>query len=135
MAADAQMMSHFYSPLHHMYPSMHSSGLHPHSRYPAPGSGKEKYPGNGYPEQKYDPQGHPGDSSPSVPQPPTLTPGPVKTGQPSPGSSPHHQPPASRALEAGAGYHGGHQQEVDRPYLTPPAPGARRQAPGTRRQA
>ena len=32
MAADAQMMSHFYSPLHHMYHSMHSSSLHPHSR-------------------------------------------------------------------------------------------------------
>ena len=125
MAADAQMMSHFYSPLHHMYHSMHSSGLHPHSRYPgpAPGSGMEKYPGNGYPEQKYDPQGHPGEASPSVGQPPALTPGPGKAGQPSPGSSPHHQPPASGAMEAGAGYHGGHQDQVDRPYLTPPAPG------------
>ena len=120
MAADAQMMSHFYSPLHHMYHSMHSSPLHPHSRYPAPGM-ETKYPGNGYPEQKYDPgQAHQGDSSPGLTtQPPTLTPGPGKVGQSSPGSSPH-QPPVS-SMEAGAGYHGGHAEAgVDRAYLTPP---------------
>ena len=44
MAADAQMMSHFYSPLHHMY-----SPLHP-ARYPA----EQKYmPDQKYPDQKY----------------------------------------------------------------------------------
>ncbi|XP_023329723.1 uncharacterized protein LOC111702307 [Eurytemora carolleeae] len=46
MAADAQMMSHFYSPLHHMYGSLH----HP-TRYPT----EQKYPDQKYPavEQKY----------------------------------------------------------------------------------
>ena len=48
MAADAQMMSHFYSPLHHMYsPLSH--------RYPS--AGEQKYmPAGGdqkYPDQKY----------------------------------------------------------------------------------
>ena len=40
MAADAQMMSHFYTPLHHMYGSLHSS------RYSS-SSGAEKYPVDG----------------------------------------------------------------------------------------
>ena len=57
MAADAQMMSHFYSPLHHMY------GLPPASRYPPPPAdqkyspdpkfGLEKSPASSYPDQKY----------------------------------------------------------------------------------
>jgi len=127
MAADAQMMSHFYSPLHHMYHSMHSSSLHPHSRYPGMETVSGKYPANGYPEQKYDPAvqadqprtsaGDPhGPGLTSLPppsaggQPPTG--GHVTKCQPSPGSSP---------------LHGGHEPSSyhphdahDRNYLTPP---------------
>ena len=48
MAADATMMSHFYSPLH-----MWGSSLH--SRYPGQYEGGDR--GAGYPEHKYDPVG------------------------------------------------------------------------------
>ena len=41
MAADAQMMSHFYNPLHHMYGSLHSS------RYPVSSTGDKYPPGSG----------------------------------------------------------------------------------------
>jgi hypothetical protein len=41
MAADAQMMSHFYNPLHHMYGSLHSS------RYPVGPGSADKYAGAG----------------------------------------------------------------------------------------
>ena len=115
MAADAQMMSHFYTPLHHMYHSMHSaSSLHPHSRYPgmdsSPVTTNTKYPGQsnpGYPEQKYDPSSAPpsstgtGDNSVSRPD------------HTSPSSSPHHAITDQ--------YHG--HSDHERNYLTPPGSG------------
>ena len=59
MAADAQMMSHFYSPLHHMW----GSSLH-HRSYPPSDPGK--YPGQQYPDQKYPPSepGYPSEAPP-----------------------------------------------------------------------
>ena len=58
MAADAQMMSHFYSPLHHMW----GSSLH-HRSYPP--SEPAKYPQQ-YPEQKYPPSDpYPSEAPPS----------------------------------------------------------------------
>jgi len=86
MAADAQMMSHFYSPLHHMW----GSSLHPRSYPPAEPS---KYPQQ-YPDQKYPgAEGYPSDPPPHAPHPvqeqkhhlpPTS----------SPSSSPHQHPSA-----------------------------------------
>ena len=112
------MMSHFYSPLHHMYHTMHSSSLHPHGRYPGMEVGG-KYPpsSGGYPEQKYDPVQAEGSNTGSVEvgrydgskhssQLPTIT---AKCGGPSPGSSPHQGEPQY------------HQHEENRSYLTPPA--------------
>ena len=117
-AADAQMMSHFYSPLHHMYHSMHSSSLHPHGpRYPGMEVGGKYPPSAGYPEQKYDPVqgeastgsvGEVGRYDGAKHSLPTIT---AKCGGPSPGSSPH------QAVET-SGYH---QHEENRSYLTPPA--------------
>ena len=116
-AADAQMMSHFYSPLHHMYHSMHSSSLHPHGRYPGMEVGA-KYPG-GYPEQKYDPGQAEANSvssgevgrytEPGKQNIPSLTP---KLSQTSPGSSPHQV--------ENSNYHQ-HEESRSYPCLTPPA--------------
>jgi hypothetical protein len=57
MAADAQMMSHFYSPLHHMW----GSSLHPRG-YPPADPKYQQYPEQKYPvgEQGLDPR-YPGD--------------------------------------------------------------------------
>ena len=113
------MMSHFYSPLHHMYHSMHSSSLHPHGRYPGMEVGG-KYPGSGYPEQKYDPGqgeassvsggGEVGRYEAGKHNIPSLS---GKCGQTSPGSSPH------QAVETSS-YHQ-HEENRSYPCLTPPA--------------
>ena len=114
-------MSHFYSPLHHMYHSMHSSSLHPHStRYPGMEVGG-KYPPNppssgGYPEQKYDPvQAEGSTASVEVGRYDGSKHGLAITGKcggASPGSSPH---------QSGVEGSGFHQHEENRSYLTPPA--------------
>jgi len=109
MAADAQMMSHFYSPLHHMW----GSSLHP-SRYPAMDSKYQNY------EQKY-PASDPNDPRYSISdhkyndiheQKHHL---PQKC-QTSPGSSPQQSMDAA-SYPAG---HPGATHEESRSYITPP---------------
>ena len=94
MAADAQMMSHFYSPLH-----MWGSSLH-HRSYPPSDPGVPKYPQQYPAEQKYPP----GDPSLDPRYPSETNASSLPTSHPvqeqkhhlptssSPSSSPHHHP-------------------------------------------
>jgi len=116
MAADAQMMSHFYSPLHHMW----GSSLH-HRSYPP--SDPAKYPQQ-YPEQKYPPSDpYPSEAPPSSSSSSHLVqeqkhhlPPPTS----SPSSSPHNNQHPTLPPHEASSYPPPLLPPHDPRYMTPP---------------
>jgi len=127
MAADAQMMSHFYSPLHHMW----GSTLHPASRYPSmtggdPSVTPSKY--QNYPEQKYGGSDsvdtrYPQTSDPKYENLPDQKHQLPQKCQPSPPSSPQNHAlngAPSSAFPNLPPSNASQHQDSNRHYLTPP---------------